>query len=308
MKPTPCRFSIVTPTLNRAHLLPRLYDSLAQQTFKDFEWIVADGGSKDGTSELMARWADGPVRVRFISKDGAAKHTAVNLGVAAAAGEFVQIMDSDDIYVPSTFERFWFHWSSIPESERAGFVGVCGLVADPDGVVVGRKFPSDVLDSDDFELQVRYRIIGDEKMSVLRTDVLRQFPFPEDLDHFVTEELIWNRIGLRYRTRFVNEVFAIKEYLADGLTVRVKQLGPENPRGFALVSLEFVQAGRPIPFDLKVRAYANYLRFSMHAGDTLLHCVGQLPSRALGALCAPLAWGLYLRDLWRVQRAKRSAA
>ena len=43
------RFSIVTPTLNRAHLLPRLYNSLAEQTLSDIEWIVADGGSRDDT-------------------------------------------------------------------------------------------------------------------------------------------------------------------------------------------------------------------------------------------------------------------
>ena len=128
------QFTIITPTLNRAHLLPRLYESLVAQTLPGLEWIIADGGSKDGTAELAARWnREGKLPVKFLSEQGAPKHTAVNFAVKAAEGEFVQIMDSDDIYVPTAFEKFLHHWSSIPQAERPTFVGVCGLVANLDG-------------------------------------------------------------------------------------------------------------------------------------------------------------------------------
>ena len=302
------QFTIITPTLNRAHLLPRLYESLVKQTLPSLEWIIADGGSKDGTAELAARWnREGKLPVKFLSEQGAPKHTAVNFAVKAAEGEFVQIMDSDDEYVPAAFERFLHHWRQIPEMQRAGFVGVCGLVSDYQNNIVGRKFPQDVLDSDDFELQTRYRIIGDEKISVLRTDVLRQFPFPEDLGRFVSEELVWNRIGLRYRTRFVNEVFVLKEYQEGGLTSGVQLLGPNNPKAAALVALEFARAGRPIPLDLKVKAYAHYLQYSRHAGESWWKSVKDLPSRVLATLCVPLGVGLYWRALWRQRAAAQRA-
>ena len=45
--------TVFTPTYNRAHLLPRLYESLCHQTFKDFEWVIVDDGSSDGTSQLF---------------------------------------------------------------------------------------------------------------------------------------------------------------------------------------------------------------------------------------------------------------
>ena len=45
--------TIMTPTYNRAYVLPRLYDSLCQQTRRDFEWLVIDDGSTDGTAELI---------------------------------------------------------------------------------------------------------------------------------------------------------------------------------------------------------------------------------------------------------------
>ena len=45
--------TVFTPTYNRAHLLPRLYESLCRQTYADFEWLVVDDGSTDGTASLL---------------------------------------------------------------------------------------------------------------------------------------------------------------------------------------------------------------------------------------------------------------
>ena len=45
--------TVFTPTYNRAHLLPRLYESLRAQTFQDFEWIIVDDGSTDDTEEVV---------------------------------------------------------------------------------------------------------------------------------------------------------------------------------------------------------------------------------------------------------------
>ena len=49
--------TVFTPTYNRAHLLPLLYESLCKQTFKNFEWVVVDDGSKDHTKEVLASFA-----------------------------------------------------------------------------------------------------------------------------------------------------------------------------------------------------------------------------------------------------------
>src|SRR5262245_10273803 len=59
------RFTVFTPTRNRAHTLPRVYDSVRAQTFRDFEWLIVDNESEDGTDELMRGWiaeADFPIR------------------------------------------------------------------------------------------------------------------------------------------------------------------------------------------------------------------------------------------------------
>ena len=83
-------------TLNRAHVLHRVYDSLRAQTFRDFEWLVVDDGSTDGTGALVAAWraeADFPIRYRYQENRG--KHVACNRAVAEARGRFFLTLDSE---------------------------------------------------------------------------------------------------------------------------------------------------------------------------------------------------------------------
>ena len=81
--------TVLTPTYNRAALLPRLFESLCRQTCKDFEWIVVDDGSTDETEAVVrsvGREAAFPVR--YLRKENGGKHTAVNLGVREAEGSW----------------------------------------------------------------------------------------------------------------------------------------------------------------------------------------------------------------------------
>ena len=88
--------TVFTPTYNRAHLLPRLYESLVKQTYRDFEWIIVDDGSSDNTAEVINEW-DADFPIRFFRKENGGKHTSINLGVEKADGELFFIADSDDL-------------------------------------------------------------------------------------------------------------------------------------------------------------------------------------------------------------------
>lgn len=48
--------TVFTPTYNRGYLLPRVFESLCEQTFKDFEWVIVDDGSSDNTKSLVDKW------------------------------------------------------------------------------------------------------------------------------------------------------------------------------------------------------------------------------------------------------------
>ena len=289
-------FTVLTPTFNRAKYLPPLFESLKAQTFKDFEWVIVDDGSIDETESIVSGFKMiAPFPIRYVWKKNGGKHTAINLGASLAEGFFFAIMDDDDLYVPSALERFLYHWESIPAKKKNEFLGVCGLFKYDSGKIVGTQFPNDVLDTDDIELRIRYRVKGD-KISVIRLDVMREFPFPENLGRFVTESIVWNRMAQRYKTRFVNEVFAIKKYQPGGLTDQGRALRVYNCKSSRLSHYELLSTHRKLPFDIAVRTYSNFIRYSLHEKIGWRGQVKEVPSKMFWLLCYPIGYGLAYRD------------
>lgn len=88
------KFSIITATFNAAKVLPGLIDSLRQQTNRDFEWIVIDGASTDGTRDLLRKNED--IISHWISEPDKGIYDAWNKGVAKAQGEWVLFVGADD--------------------------------------------------------------------------------------------------------------------------------------------------------------------------------------------------------------------
>jgi len=301
-------FTVFTATYNRAHTLDRVYRSLEAQTFRDFEWLVVDDGSTDETSALMERWLrDPPFPIRYLRQPNAGKHSAMNRGVREARGALFFQLDSDDAVVPTALERLHFHWQSIAPSERASFSAVSGLCRDHHGVLVGTAFPRAITDSDSLEVTYRFKVTGD-KCGFQRTDVLREFPFP-DVTGFVPEGVIWARIARRYRTRYVNEVLLINYRDEPSLSRGWRPI--RSPVGLRMMhrailteQLDYLRYA-PVAF---LRSAAHFSRFSFHLGVGVAAQYREMPSargRLLWALALPLGWLAYLWDLLRTTYAAR---
>lgn len=233
--------TIFTPTYNRAYILPKLYDSLKSQSCKDFEWVVVDDGSTDGTFELLSNLqaeADFPIIYKKTENKG--KMQAVNLGVTLAKGEYFWIVDSDD-YLPCDGVEIVLKWFfSLPSSGQ--YAGVAGLRTSPSGLPLGSSFEGEYIDSTSLD-RSRYGIYGD-KSEVFFTTILKMFPFPYfEGEKFVPEGLIFNRISLSgYSFRWFNETCYICEYLQDGYTKNVNKNLITNWKGYSLYVKELLQS------------------------------------------------------------------
>jgi len=101
------KFSIITPTYNRAHTLGRAIDSILKQTFQDFEMIVIDDGSTDKTSDIVEKYLDDP-RIRYIgpNKNGGV-NVARNIGLANVSkdSDWITFLDSDDEFFADALEK-----------------------------------------------------------------------------------------------------------------------------------------------------------------------------------------------------------
>jgi glycosyltransferase involved in cell wall biosynthesis len=93
------RFSVIIPTFNRMEMCRAAVDSVLRQDLGDFELIVVDDGSTDGTLEAMMRYGD---RVRLLHQENKGQSVARNLAIGAAQGQYVAFLDSDDQWFPWT--------------------------------------------------------------------------------------------------------------------------------------------------------------------------------------------------------------
>ncbi|HYH62974.1 MAG TPA: glycosyltransferase family 2 protein [Solirubrobacterales bacterium] len=294
--------SVVTATYQRAGTLPRLWDSLLAQDAVDLEWVVVDDGSTDGTVELIRAWQEeAPFPVIYEWQRNQGKHAAINRGVEAASGEFCAVMDSDDWYVPGALASMLAHWRAIPAGMQDQFASVEGLSAEPGGELVGDRFPQPTFDSNTFEIDAVHGVQGDT-MGMYRRDVLLAHPFPEDLGWHISPALVWNRIAARYSTRFVNEIWAYKEYLPEGLSERDTELRLRYAAAQLLYWREFAAMPRPMPLRAKLRAHANYVRYSLVEKKTLREQFEDSPSRRWTALAWVIGALLLTRDRVRVRR------
>ena len=283
------RITVFTPTYNRAALLSRLYESLCEQQFDDFEWVVVDDGSTDNTLAVINRYkAEARFPIRYFRQPNGGKHRAINRGIDEANGELFFIADSDDCLAPSALKNVMAVYEPIASDMR--FAGVAGLDESFDGVIIGTPLPSDVIDCNAIDIRLKYHVTGDMK-EVFRTSVLREFRFPEfEGERFCPEALVWNRIAQKYMLRYFNKAIYRAAYLPDGLTRRIVRIRMESPMASTTHYSEL--NGYAVPMLQKLKAAINYWRFWYCVDDK--SAAPRLPKA--WQWVKPLGWLLHRRD------------
>ncbi len=96
------KVSVVIPTYNYGRFLGEAIESVLAQTFPVFEIIVVDDGSSDNTEEVVAKFGD---KVKYIKQKNGGVGLARNTGVKNSSGEFIALLDADDVWLPQKIER-----------------------------------------------------------------------------------------------------------------------------------------------------------------------------------------------------------
>lgn len=291
------RLSICTPTYNREELLARQYESLCKQTFKQFEWLIIDDGSTDNTKDRVRSWQKiAPFPIFYYQQENLGRFAALNQGFVNAKGELIAFIDSDDYFLPNALERMLFHWDSIPNNEKQNFAGIAGLCMNTLDNLIGTRFPKDIVDSNSIEIRIRYNVKGD-KTNCYRADLLRENLCPIfEGERRVPTSLLFNRLARFYKTRFVNEIWVVKDYLADGITKNLKALVLKSPHTTRLFHQEILRYHPNTPFKKKIFSAVNYVRYSMHCRISLHKQITDCSQFKYWLMALPLGTALYLRD------------
>ena len=145
------RLTVFTPAYNREKLLKRLYDSLVNQTCKDFVWLIVDDGSTDDTAERVSCWKeqtadsdDWKPEIRYVYQTNAGKHVAINHGIDLIDTCLTFIVDSDDYLTEDSVEVAEKYLAEYGrERESLKLAGFSFIRVSENGRVNNRLFPLD---------------------------------------------------------------------------------------------------------------------------------------------------------------------
>ena len=243
------KITVFTPSFNRGYILENLYRSLQRQGYRDFEWVIVDDGSTDGTGALVEKWQreGNSFPIRYFFQENGGKCCAINRGLGEARGELFFTVDSDDYLTDDALEKVARWEQELPRDEK-----FCGIVANrgdrPDHTP-NTLFPGEYLDGNAFDL---YGRIDGERALIFYTQIHRDYLYPEfPGENFMTEAVTWNRMAYDgYRIRFYNDIIWIWEYIPDGLTKKGYDVFLRNPAGTGLF---FREKAKFFHYPLKTR-------------------------------------------------------
>lgn len=276
--------TIFTPTYNRAHLLPNLYDSLKSQTVSDFEWLIVDDGSVDNTEEVVKAWIEeNAVNINYVRQENGGKHRAFNTGVKNATGELFFCIDSDDHAPSDCVELIVNCWKNVKNEKVAGIIA---LKADPKGAYLSDDFPEGISEITTFELSVKHKCMGDKAL-VYKTEVLKKHLYPEiDGEKFVTECVVYDKIDQKYTMVLLNRILTTGEYQPDGLTANIFSIMLETPTGYKIYYKQRIDMA--YTFFERLGYIVRYNAFDILSRDEKYNYIGKY--KFLCSLLKPFGW------------------
>lgn len=291
----PIQLTIFTPAYNRAHTLPRTYESLRQQNCKDFIWLIIDDGSSDNTVALVEKWqqADNGFEICYVYKENGGMHTAHNTAYEHIDTELNTCIDSDDKLAPGAVEKILEKWEQV---KNQGYAGIIALDADFDGKVIGRGFPEGMTET----TAIGYYAAGGsgDKKLIYRTDIINQYPpYPVfEGEKYVALSYKYRLIDQTWKLAVLDEVVCNVEYQPDGSSGTMWKQYLKNPRGFAFwrkVCMQYPYSTKRLVIDC-----IHYCSSSILAKNR--NYIKESPRKLLTLACTPFGCVL-------AQVAKRKA-
>ena len=319
--------TVFTPAYNRAHTIGRTYESLCRQTCKDFEWLIIDDGSTDGTRDRILSLGEkvqdtgaaydwmgrrleettsdhfvlnaGGLRIEYVCKPNGGLYTGYNVAFQTIKTELCVCIDSDDYAPDDLVENVKSVWDNLSAEQRAGIGGIAGL----DYNVVGKQpiggyFPVDNQSAWISDLNHQ----GDSKY-VFRTDLIKkycpQIGFKGERDynpHYMQMQLFD-----KYPMWIVNKNFCWVEYQigADSMSQAIFKQYIRSPKSYARYRLMELSMTRGLNFSRKFCLCAHYVSACIFSRDAswLKNC----NNKGLVLLAVPLGivYNIYIKYMAR---------
>lgn len=277
--------TVFTPAYNRAHTLPRTYESLLRQNCKDFVWLIMDDGSKDNTAELVRQWLslDNGFEIRYIYKENGGMHTAHNTAYEHINTELNVCIDSDDCLADGAVEKILNKWTQVKDQ---GYAGIIALDSDMEGSIIGKGFPDGMNET---TLTGYYAAGGSgDKKLVYRTEIIKKYPsYPVfEGEKYVALAYLYRMIDQDYKLAVLDEVVCNVDYQPDGHSTGMWREYLRSPKGFAAwrkLCMQYPESSKRLIVDC-----VHYCSSSFLAKNK--QYISESPRKLLTIVCSPLGW------------------
>ena len=265
------KITIITPTYNRAKTLPKVFESLLNQSFKDFLWIILDDGSTDNTQEVVQNFQLLNPFFEIIYKKDKNRHKFLTVleGVKMVKTPYFMVIDSDDIYPENSLEILISEVEKIDNQDD--YISVMGLSADENGHIVGDQYPNNGFDGSILEMRYKYKVRGD-KFGIFITQTYQREISGKDYSQYegkgyIPQSVIFNDYDAKgVKTRFINKV--VRFYLKDEddtASVSNTRWSGKNLFGLAEGHLSFLNAYGNQLFSYPKALIRNVIGYQIYA-------------------------------------------
>jgi len=201
--------SIITPSYNQARYLEATMQSVLQQNYPNLEYIVVDGGSTDGSPEVIERYKN--KLAWWVSESDQGQADAINKGFKKASGEIIAWLNSDDLYLPGAISSAVAVFQKNPSS---GVVYGDAVSADADGRLLNElRFNS--WKTRDF---LQFNIICQPAVFMKRS-VVEKVGYLDSSYHFFLDHQLWIRLSRETEFSHQPEIWAVSRYHSDAKNV-----------------------------------------------------------------------------------------
>ena len=235
------RFSVIIPLYNKAPYVAKAIDSVLSQTFADYELIVMDDGSADGSYDVVLKVVEGQRDCHVYKQANGGVSVARNNAVALSQGEYLCFLDADDWWEPTFLDEMDKFVAEFPE---AGIYGTNYTIVNETrhktrmaSVGVETGFEKGYINYCQVYAKTMYMPLWTGAVCVPRSVFDEMHGFPTDIK-LGEDFLLWIRIALKYKVAFLNKPLSNYNQDVDGLNRGVGRL--HNPNNHMLWNLDFL--------------------------------------------------------------------
>ncbi|MEC5394213.1 glycosyltransferase family A protein [Bergeyella sp. RCAD1439] len=287
------KITIVTPTYNRAHTLPRVFNSLKKQSFLGFKWLIMDDGSTDNTKEVVEGFKEeSPFEIEYYYLENSKKFYTSFLGIEKVESPFFTILDSDDAYIPDALETMY---QSIKSLDSKIFISATFNSITPEGKLVGTPFPEG-LEGSILEMRYKHKVRGD-KHTIFNTSkyhrYLKKFDYSKFKGKYAPQKIFFHMYDAAgERSKFINKYTRIYYQDNDDANSMSKdRVKPTSYEGLLCGHLSFINNYKSLLFVYPVALIRNivgYQYYSFKNGSSFRNILMDIQP----SLIKVLSWGL----------------